>query len=61
MGTYIQWLLEGLKSGQDRDTVLADAAERYGTKWGHDKVTLGNSTDPKGALKYHEPDPAVKS
>lgn len=40
MGDYVQWLLEGLRAGQDRESVLADAAGRYGDQWGHDKVIL---------------------
>lgn len=39
MGTYLQWLIEGFKGGLDRETVMADAAERYGAVWGKDKVT----------------------
>jgi hypothetical protein len=39
MGTYIQWLIEGFKAGLDRETVMADAAERYCEIWGKDKVT----------------------
>jgi hypothetical protein len=39
MGTYIQWLIEGFKAGLDRETVMADAAERYCKIWGKDKVT----------------------
>ena len=39
MGTYIQWLVEGFKAGQDREAVMADAAERYCAIWGTDKVT----------------------
>jgi len=38
MGTYLQWLMEGLRAGLPRDTVLADAAERYIKIWGKDKV-----------------------
>jgi len=38
MGTYIQWLIEGFKAGLDRDTLMADAAERYCAIWGKDKV-----------------------
>lgn len=38
MGTYLQWLLEGLKAGKGRDTVLADTADRYCKQWGDDKV-----------------------
>lgn len=42
MGTYLQWLLEGLKAGLSRETVMADAAERYSALWGEDKVTHVN-------------------
>jgi len=37
-GTYLKWLLDGFKSKLDRDTVMADAAERYCKIWGKDKV-----------------------
>lgn len=39
MGTYIKWLIDGFKAGLDRETVMADAAERYCELWGRDKVT----------------------
>jgi hypothetical protein len=39
MGTYLMWLLEGFKAGQSRETIMADAAERYVKRWGTDKVT----------------------
>lgn len=39
MGTYIKWLIDGFKAGLDRETVMADAAERYCKQWGRDKVT----------------------
>ena len=38
MTTYLYWLLEGFKQGLDRETILADAAERYANEWGDDKV-----------------------
>jgi len=38
MGQYLEWILNGLKQGVDRDTVLAAAAERYGERWGYDKI-----------------------
>jgi hypothetical protein len=38
MGAYVQELLEGLRDGKDRETVLAEAAERYRDHWGEDKV-----------------------
>lgn len=56
MGTYIQWMLEGLRSGMDRDTVLANTAERYRVQWGHDKIThVGDISNPK-KVAAHEPD-----
>jgi len=39
MGNYLSWILDGFKSGLDRETVMADAAERYSQAWGYDKVT----------------------
>ena len=38
MGTYIQCLIEGFQAGLDRETVMADAADRYCAKWGRDKI-----------------------
>lgn len=43
MGTYIKWLIEGFKASLDRETVMANAAERYCELWGKDKVTAVNS------------------
>ena len=42
MGTYIKWLLEGLRAGLDRETAMAETAERYCAVWGHDKVIVTN-------------------
>lgn len=39
IGTYLKWLLDGFKAGLPRETVLADAAERYIKQWGEDKVS----------------------
>jgi len=39
MGTYIHWMLQGFANGLDRETIMADAAERYCTEWGADKVS----------------------
>jgi hypothetical protein len=44
MGTYIHWLLEGFQAGLDRQTVMADAAERYCARWGRDKITEVNGS-----------------
>jgi hypothetical protein len=39
MGGYLQWLIGGFDRGQDRETVLEEAANRYRDLWGDDKVT----------------------
>ncbi len=39
IGIYVKWLLDGYRSGRRRDEVLADAAMRYGKKWGYDKIS----------------------
>jgi len=39
IGTYLMWLLDGFKAGLPRETVLADAADRYCQIWGRDKVS----------------------
>ena len=46
MGTYLEWLMEGFKANLPRETVLADAAERYGKIWGKDKI-LSVNCNPK--------------
>jgi hypothetical protein len=38
MGTYLHWLVEGFAEGLSRERVLADAAERYCSAWGADKI-----------------------
>jgi len=38
IGTYLEWLLEGFRSGLNKETIMADAAERYCKQWGHDKI-----------------------
>lgn len=43
MGTYLQWLVEGLEEGLDRELVMARAAERYCECWGNDKVSSVNA------------------
>ncbi len=40
MGSYLQWILEGLNAGRPREAVLADAAERYAAAWGKDKIAV---------------------
>lgn len=53
MGDYLKWLMEGFKAGLPRETVLADAAERYGKIWGTDKIISVNC-----GLKVPEYSPA---
>mgnify|MGYP001156897749 CR=1 FL=1 len=43
MGTYVHWLIEGFRSGFDRESIMANAAERYCAIWGRDKITEINS------------------
>ncbi|MFH1581678.1 MAG: hypothetical protein ABIC39_06335 [Pseudomonadota bacterium] len=47
IGTYLKWLLDGFKAGLPRETVLADAAERYVKIWGKDKISTVNCTVPE--------------
>jgi hypothetical protein len=51
MGTYIQWLLQGFEAGLDRETVMANAAERYCGIWGTDKITQVNVTQVNKGVK----------
>lgn len=39
VGTYLKWLLDGLKAGRNRDSIMAEAAEKYCRQWGYDKVS----------------------
>ena len=39
MGKYLKWLLDGLKAGIGKESIMADAAERYRKEWGQDKVS----------------------
>jgi hypothetical protein len=51
MGTYLQWLVQGFQAGLDRETVMADAAERYTQRWGQDKITdMGAKRDANSRL-----------
>ncbi len=49
LGTYLKWLLEGLKEGHDREEVMANAAARYAKQWGKDKM-IEKSASKKAAL-----------
>jgi len=40
MGTYLMWLLDGFRAGYDREVVLSQAAERYASRWGADKIKI---------------------
>ncbi len=44
MGTYLEWVRDGLKANLDRDIVLADVAERYAKMWGKDKILAINTS-----------------
>jgi hypothetical protein len=46
MGNYVEWLLDGFRAGLDRDSVMANAAERYCAAWGNDKITQVNWEEP---------------
>jgi hypothetical protein len=52
MGNYLRWLIEGFDQGLDRDMILADAAERYTSKWGSDKVVAIGTKLKKGDSIY---------
>lgn len=39
LGEYLNWLLQGFRDGKDRESVMADAADKYCRLWGTDKVT----------------------
>ena len=38
IGDYIRWLLEGFETGNDRDTAIREANEKYCATWGQNKV-----------------------
>ena len=38
MGTYLHWLIQGFEEKLDRETIMAQTADRYAKKWGSDKV-----------------------
>lgn len=42
MSTYLEWIMEGFNANLPRETILADAAERYRKIWGQDKVLSVN-------------------
>ncbi|MDO8675113.1 MAG: hypothetical protein Q7K71_03215 [Candidatus Omnitrophota bacterium] len=42
MGSYLEWISQGLKAKIPREMILADAAQRYAKIWGQDKVLAIN-------------------
>jgi hypothetical protein len=38
IGTYLKWLIDGFDQGLNREIIMAEAADRYAEKWGHDKI-----------------------
>ena len=42
IGTYLNWLLNGFKEERSRESILADAAQRYTETWGVDKISAVN-------------------
>ena len=61
MGTYLQWLLEGFKAGKGRDTVMAEAAERYTARWGKDKIVQIGGAAMEQRVREEEPAALVTS
>lgn len=51
MGTYLDWVIKGLRAGESRDHVLANAADRYAAQWGADKIT---TVDGRKAISVRE-------
>ena len=55
MGNYVDWLLDGFRAGLDRDSVMANAAERYCAAWGEDKIAQVNWKETPGRLSDNTP------
>ena len=50
--------MEGFAAGVSRETILADAAERYAARWGRDKITHVNvAVDEIVATRPHRSAP----
>ena len=45
MGMYLKWILDGFAAEKSRETILAEAAERYCAQWGADKVQQVNCNE----------------
>lgn len=43
MGTFLNWIIEGYRSGLTKEIVLSNAAQRYCDIWGNDKVVSVNT------------------
>ena len=53
IGCYIRWLLEAFDTGQDRDSAIRQANERYAGEWGADKViSVKECSDGEPALQF---------
>lgn len=39
IGEFLDWILQDLKNGRNREAAMASAAQRYAERWGQDKVT----------------------
>lgn len=55
MGTYLEWIIEGLRGGQTSESVLAIAAERYAAAWGSDKVCRVDGRRAAGPVDRRPP------
>jgi len=42
IGIYLKWLIDGFDQGLNRETIMADAAQRYTEAWDSDKITVVN-------------------
>jgi hypothetical protein len=60
MGTYLKWLIDDFKDGLDRDTAMANAAERYCQAWGDDKIAEVNVKTQIEPPAIAVPEPSLK-
>lgn len=66
IGTYLNQLIQGFQVGQDREEVMAQAAEHYCELWGSDKIveitgSKNASKDPVAAFGKNRSDQKVLS
>jgi hypothetical protein len=52
IGTYLKWLLDGFTAGLSSEAAMANAAERYCSEWGYDKII--STPHANLQLKSHE-------